>query len=216
LCFQIRISVILVCVQRSTTNNRHHVCSVRHFLFSRSCSTRQLYHSSVGADLRYIPTKSIIELQSKRASIPISCINSLPLSMGDNTLTKAVEALWHDGVNAPDSWIPFFVPLFGWFFAWCCAPRWSGIPFHQWLAIHSIHHWVALLLASISLYFNDDTVFNERMGILFSLSYFVVEALDSIYNRNGAYTLHALLCLILGVSNYRMPILRELRMNRLS
>jgi hypothetical protein len=62
------------------------------------------------------------------------------------------------------------------------------------------------------MYYNDDSVFNERIPILWSIGYFIVDLVDCGLRGDATYSLHALFCLVLGVSNYTTPVCRELRM----
>jgi hypothetical protein len=62
------------------------------------------------------------------------------------------------------------------------------------------------------MYYNDDSVFNERIPILWSIGYFVVDLVDCGLRGDVTYSLHALFCLVLGVANYTTPVLRELRL----
>lgn len=65
----------------------------------------------------------------------------------------------------------------------------------------------------ISLYFNDNAIFNERIGILWSLGYFLVDFIDAASRLDAAYTLHGIICIILGLANYTNPLCRQFRMN---
>mmetsp|Transcript_23057 Transcript_23057/g.38112 ORF Transcript_23057/g.38112 Transcript_23057/m.38112 type:complete len:227 (+) Transcript_23057:105-785(+) len=126
-----------------------------------------------------------------------------------------MESLWQV-YNSEDSWLPFFVPLIYWIgtYAYCGLPSKSPRPeWNKWAIVHEIHNNSAVVMGWISLYFNDDSIFNERVGILWSLSYFLVDGLDAVYRLDAAYTVHATLCLVLGVANYTTPMCRELRMN---
>jgi hypothetical protein len=68
------------------------------------------------------------------------------------------------------------------------------------------------VLGLMSMYYNDDSVFNERIPILWSIGYFVVDLVDCGLRGDVTYSLHALFCLVLGLSNYTTPVCRELRM----
>jgi hypothetical protein len=86
-------------------------------------------------------------------------------------------------------------------------------PFHKWMAIHNAHNVGALLLGCASLAFRNDELFSERIPILWSLGYFIVDLWDCAIRMDFQYTLHAAACLGLGIGNYASPILRRLRMN---
>jgi len=85
--------------------------------------------------------------------------------------------------------------------------------FHGFIFMHNAHNLSAIVLATISLYFNDDDIFNERVGILFSLSYFLIDFVDCLKRMDIAYTIHAFFCLSLGCGNYMTPVCRALRTN---
>ena len=144
--------------------------------------------------------------------------------------------LWSTYYNGDDCWLPFFVPLVIWVstFLYCHVPfqhneqqhhrtttTTTTTPttirrrptFHQWQGLHSFHNYGAIVLGMISMYYNDDTVFNERIPILWSTGYFIVDVVDCVYRYDGTYFIHAILCLVLGGANYRTPLCRHLRMN---
>lgn len=85
--------------------------------------------------------------------------------------------------------------------------------FHRWYALHNLHNFGAIALGTLSLYFNNDAIFNERIPILWSLGYFLVDIFDCTLRRDAIYFLHALLCFGLGCTNYSLPPCRRLRMN---
>jgi hypothetical protein len=82
----------------------------------------------------------------------------------------------------------------------------------RWYTIHNLHNGGAIALGLMSMYYNDDSVFNERIPILWSIGYFVVDLVDCGLRGDVTYSLHALFCLVLGLSNYTTPVCRELRM----
>jgi hypothetical protein len=84
--------------------------------------------------------------------------------------------------------------------------------FNRWYTLHNLHNGGAIALGLVSMYYNDDSVFNERIPILWSIGYFVVDLVDCGLRGDVAYSLHAAMCLFLGVSNYTSPISRALRM----
>lgn len=63
------------------------------------------------------------------------------------------------------------------------------------------------------MFINDDDRFNERIPILWSIAYFLVDLFDCVWRLDRDYTIHAVFCLILGYFNYATPTLRRLRMN---
>ena len=57
------------------------------------------------------------------------------------------------------------------------------------------------------------TNYNERIPILWSLSYFTVDIMDCFIRRDFVYSIHAICCLILGYMNDTIPVLQTLKMN---
>jgi hypothetical protein len=125
-----------------------------------------------------------------------------------------MESFLWSSFNSEDSWIPFLLPLAGWIasLVYCystpTAQRW-----HKWHLLHDIHNNVGFVMGWISLYFNNDEIFNERISILWSLAYFVVDLVDTVVRLDGPFVAHAVLTIALGIMNYTRPLLRELRMN---
>ena len=118
--------------------------------------------------------------------------------------------------NAPDSFLPLYIPLILWVssFLYCYLPSKSPRPvFHKWYALHNLHNFGAIGLGTVSLFCNDDAVFNERIPILWSIGYFTVDLIECTYRMDMAYLFHAFVCLALGLFNYTLPLSRELRMN---
>jgi hypothetical protein len=83
----------------------------------------------------------------------------------------------------------------------------------DWHALHNIHNLGAVLLGMASLYFHHDAVLNERIVILWNLSYFCVDLVDTATRMDWPFVLHAVCCLGLGLLNYTTPLCRLLRMN---
>jgi hypothetical protein len=125
-----------------------------------------------------------------------------------------MDTLWQ-AFNSEDSWLPFLIPLMIWTgtLVYCNLPSKTPRPnWGDWLFVHELHNFI-IIIGWISLYFDDDSIFNERIGILWSLSYFIVDFLYFMSKFDAPNTLHAALCLMLGFANYRIPLLRTLRMN---
>jgi hypothetical protein len=126
-----------------------------------------------------------------------------------------MEAFWNV-YNSEESWLPFVLPMTFWAgtLIYCSLPSKLSRPqWNTWIIVHEIHNNLAIVMGWISLYCNDNTIFNERVGILWSLSYFLVDLIDAAYRLDFAYTVHGILCVMLGVANYTTPICRELRTN---
>lgn len=126
-------------------------------------------------------------------------------------LHKAKE-FWYDSYNVETNWYALYTPLSFWVGCWLYA-KISKKDFGRWSELHTVHHIGAITLASFSLYFDDDSIVNERTPILWSISYFVAETAESIVTGHFTYTLHGAICLGLGLANYNLPLLRSLRMN---
>jgi hypothetical protein len=127
--------------------------------------------------------------------------------------SSALHSLWVDHYNTPDSWLPLILPSLLWTSCWCYARLCKKWDFARWYSLHTFHHVGAIAVGSCSLYFNDDAVMRERIGILWSLPYFVVDIVDCVYTGHVLYIAHGLSCAILGLCNYNVPLLTLLRMN---
>lgn len=114
--------------------------------------------------------------------------------------------------NAPDALAPFVLPFLVWTLAYGYT-QYRKQPFHQWHTLHNIHNFGAIALGLLSLHYKDDSILNERIGILWSLGYFMTDIIDCGVRRDGPYFVHAVLCLGLGASNYWHPVCRHLRTN---
>ena len=68
-------------------------------------------------------------------------------------------------------------------------------------------------MGGLSLYYDDDSIFSERVVVLFSLSYFSVDILDCLQRDDLSYFIHGLLSLGLSLVNYTTPLCRQIRTN---
>lgn len=121
-----------------------------------------------------------------------------------------------EAYNAEHSWLPFTLPLLIWVgcFLYCYLPSDKERPvFVKWTAMLNFHNTIAIIMALLSIYINNDDIFNERIPILWSLGYFGVDLVDCLIRLDWEYSLHAIFCVVLGVSNYFSPVCRILRMN---
>ena len=119
---------------------------------------------------------------------------------------------WQDSYNVETNWYALYIPLCFWTGVWLYA-RIMKIDYFGWTALHLVHHIGAIIIASFSLYYNDDSIINERVGILWSIGYFIVDTIEAILKRHLTYILHGAIALALGLGNYNTPLLRSLRMN---
>jgi hypothetical protein len=126
-------------------------------------------------------------------------------------MDEAIESFWKT-YNSDDSWLPLFLPSSLWFSCWLYC-RSQGRDYSRWYNLHSLHHLGAISMGLLSMYLNDDSKFNERIVILWSMPYFMLDILDCTLMGHFTYVLHGIICLGLGLCNYNIPLLRELRMN---
>lgn len=136
----------------------------------------------------------------------------------DSTQAKWILPLfetdfWRDHYTSDDTWLPFALPFSMWVSFWIYARLLKKFDFSKWFPIHTLHHVGALTQASLSLYYQNNAIFNERIPIFWSASYFVLDILDSVVAGHVLYVAHGAVCLLLGIANYNIPLLRELRMN---
>lgn len=125
--------------------------------------------------------------------------------------SSSLAQLW-SSYNHKESFLPFYLPLIVWVSTYFYS-RYKCFEYHRWYALHNFHNFGAIILGLISIWSNDDTVFNERVGILWSVGYFIVDTVDCLWRLDETYLIHAVLCLALGLANYNLPISRKLRMN---
>ena len=79
--------------------------------------------------------------------------------------------------------------------------------------VHNLHNGGAIFLGLVSIYNDNDAVFNERIPILWSVGYFAVDILDCTLRGDWIYLLHGAFCFGLGLANYTTPLCRQMRMN---
>jgi hypothetical protein len=126
-------------------------------------------------------------------------------------MSAVVSSFWQV-YNSEESWLPFYLPLAFWSACWLYS-RQQKFDYSKWAILHGFHHVGAISQGLISMYYNDNTIFNERITILWSIPYFIVDFADCVYRKHFTYTFHGLVCLVLGIMNYQTPLYRELRMN---
>jgi len=127
-------------------------------------------------------------------------------------ILPTAREFWHDYYNADTNWYALYIPLSFWVTSWSYA-KITKKDFFGWTALHLVHHVGAIVLASVSLYYDDNSIMNERVPILWSIAYFIVDTIDSTSRFHLAYSLHGAIALGLGLGNYNIPMLRQLRMN---
>lgn len=114
--------------------------------------------------------------------------------------------------NTEDSWLPYLIPLslFCSALVYCITSH--KRPFHKWVEVHNFHNIGTMILASISLYFSDDSIMRERNTILFSLSYFTADIVDCAWRLDYGYSIHAMLALCIGTLFLNTPACVEGRL----
>lgn len=108
--------------------------------------------------------------------------------------------------------MPFWLPLSVWISMYTWG-KLNNIHFHEWLLMQNMHNLSAVFMGLVSLYVDDDDIFNERILIMFNLSYFLLDFVDCVKRKDVAFTAHAFFCITLGLCNYGTPTFRALRMN---
>jgi hypothetical protein len=126
-------------------------------------------------------------------------------------LTTAASTFW-TRYNSDDSFLPFYLPFSLWAGTYLYSKRSKSFEFHKCTLLHNIHNVTAIAIGTASIVCNNKS-FNERISILFSLSYFAVDLIDCVVRKDLAYSVHGALCVLLGLANYLTPLLRQLRMN---
>lgn len=138
----------------------------------------------------------------------------MTLSSATSMEEEKLFIIWQTYINHDDTFmIPFILPFVFWLLCYIDYTYRRQLLFHKWILIHNIHNFGAILLGTISLYWNNDHIFSERIPILWSLSYFIIDLYDCISRYDITYTLHAVFCIGLGLCNYHTILFRTLRMN---
>jgi len=137
------------------------------------------------------------------------------------------SSLW-DTINSDETYLPFYFTLsiFSASYIYCLffnnekKDRWN-----RWYIMHNFHNGGAILLGTLSILSTKTTspneessslfgiYVNERVSILWSLGYFIVDILDTVVRRDWTYMFHGVACFVLGLANYNTPILFRLKMN---
>mmetsp|Transcript_6082 Transcript_6082/g.12518 ORF Transcript_6082/g.12518 Transcript_6082/m.12518 type:complete len:232 (+) Transcript_6082:105-800(+) len=128
------------------------------------------------------------------------------------SISQKAKEFWYNSYNVETNWYGFYIPLSLWGGCWLYA-KLSKKDFFKWTELHLLHHVGAMALGSLSLYYGDDSIVNERVPILWSLSYFAVDSIEALLLGHLTYVLHGTIALLLGLANYNLPILRSLRTN---
>jgi len=119
-----------------------------------------------------------------------------------------------NAINAEGSPLPLVLSLALWgsAFLYCHVPLSPSAPvFHSWDLMHNVHNGGAILIGALSLYFDDDAVFSERLTVFFNLPYFLMGLADNAIRRDVVYTFHDLTILVCGYFSFTVPIAMSLR-----
>lgn len=130
-----------------------------------------------------------------------------------------VTSLWTTYNTTQDGFLPFLLPLGLWSGAYIYCLVYNNPnrdAFSRWHRIHNVHNIGAIVLGTGSILSGTtwEIVFmNERIPILWSLSYFAIDCIDCTMRQDWTYLFHCVCCGLLGLANYNTPILRQLKMN---
>jgi hypothetical protein len=122
-------------------------------------------------------------------------------------------SFWRESYTADDAWLPLILPFLLWSSCWVSSRLIKKTDFAKWYSLHTLHHVGAISQASLSLWYGNNAIFHERIPILWSMSYFVMDIVDCLYAGHVLYIAHGAICLCLGLANYHIPLLKTLRMN---
>jgi hypothetical protein len=158
---------------------------------------------------------NIVALLVNVAAVATTTASTTDGIMQNNHWTPSIfeSSFWKYHYTSNDAILPFLFPCLLWTTCWIYARIIRKMDFAKWYNLHTLHHVGAITQASLSLYFQNDTIFHERIPILWSMSYFVVDIVDCLYVGHLLYIAHGVVCLCLGVANYNIPLLGSLRMN---
>lgn len=78
--------------------------------------------------------------------------------------------------------------------------------FSKHTSLHVFHSIVIVSFSALSIYYNDDNIFPERLGNVFSLCYFLVDFVDCVARRDVPFLIHASLSLLSIGGCYFSPI----------
>ena len=126
------------------------------------------------------------------------------------TMTTMTEEL----VEIPTHIQAFFlIALSSWIVAYahCYINLGGKQAFSKTLVLHDFHAVGCCVLASMSIYFNDEKIFSELIPLSFTLAYFVVDLTDCIIRRDIPFFIHAILSVLLSVGCGLNPLHRSCR-----
>lgn len=92
----------------------------------------------------------------------------------------SLDSFWQS-FNANEGSLQLLIPLVFWPSCFLYSHLIRGEnTFHKWSSIHLFHQCSGLLLAALSIYFQNDSIFSEKIPTLYSLVYFHVDLLDCL------------------------------------
>jgi hypothetical protein len=125
----------------------------------------------------HLPIK--LRLNRKRSLSSSTLHTRVPTVMMDtqSSLMPFLSVFWKK-YNSSDSMLPLLIPMIIWVstYSYCRVQKQE---FHRWYSLHNFHNFGAMGLGLVSLYFDNDAVFNERIPTLFSIGYFIVDVVDT-------------------------------------
>lgn len=83
-----------------------------------------------------------------------------------------------------------------WIAAYFSSGGKDGFDKSIWPCFHAV---AVVIIASLSLYFDDEAVVREELVLLFSRSFFIVDLWSCIMNRDVPFTIHAVLGILINM-----------------
>ncbi|CAJ1942394.1 unnamed protein product [Cylindrotheca closterium] len=114
--------------------------------------------------------------------------------------------------GSEDSLLPFFGPLTLWVGMYTYSHV-KGTSYQDWPIPHNTHHFFGMIFATLSIIYDNEEIFPERVGVLWTLSFFVIDFIDCVRVMHTAYLFHAVCVLFLSSCNLMNPSFYRLRMN---
>lgn len=111
------------------------------------------------------------------------------------------------------TWTKSAMPyIMGWgvIYLYCCFKHKSKEGFLIESQFALAHSMILVVLAAISLYFNDENICSEATPLDFSFSFFVIDLLDCVIRGDAIFTVHAVISLALNYLTAR-PVHFQLR-----
>lgn len=102
--------------------------------------------------------------------------------------------------------IHFYVFLLFWTIAWITTkltskPSPTNNHFSENIPLLTFNNIFGIVLASLSLYFNNEEIFSESIVISWFIAFFIIDLLDCLKRKDIVFTIHALITLALCYIN---------------